>query len=106
MLLTVSSESQITVDMVDCMLAFFQEHDEQLFRIGKRQTEKDYVVDYFVSLKRKRLPGNWENFDPVVLPLVRKAFTNIVAKDIVSVQPMSLPTGYTFTIDYAYKRDA
>jgi hypothetical protein len=84
------------VDTVDCMMVFLQEYNEQLFRRDKRRTEPKYTVEYTVSLKQ-RLRTPWTT----VIPLVRKVYSNIVAKDIVSVQLMSMPTGLTFTIDYA-----
>ena len=38
----------------------------------------------------------------VALPLVRRVFSNIVAQELVSVQPMNLPSGLVFYLDYKY----
>ena len=38
----------------------------------------------------------------VALPLVRKVFSQIAAKDFVSVQPMNLPSGLVFYLDFKY----
>ena len=38
----------------------------------------------------------------VALPLVRRVFGEIVAKDLVSVQPMNLPAGLIFYLDFQY----
>ena len=38
----------------------------------------------------------------VALPLVRRVFGEIVAKDLVSVQPMNLPSGLIFYLDFQY----
>ena len=38
----------------------------------------------------------------VALPLVRKVFAQIAAKDFVSVQPMNLPSGLVFYLDFKY----
>ena len=43
--------------------------------------------------------GQWAG---VALPLVRKVFGQIAAKDFVSVQPMSLPSGLVFFLDFQY----
>ena len=46
--------------------------------------------------------GNDEEWSGVALPLVRRIFSNIVAQDLVSVQPMNLPSGLVFYLDYKY----
>jgi len=38
----------------------------------------------------------------VALPLVRKVFAQIAAQDFVSVQPMNLPSGLVFYLDFKY----
>jgi hypothetical protein len=46
--------------------------------------------------------GNAEQWAGVALPLVRKVFAQIAAKDFVSVQPMNLPSGLVFYLDFKY----
>ena len=46
--------------------------------------------------------GNSEAWVGVALPLVRRVFGEIVAKDLVSVQPMNLPAGLIFYLDFQY----
>jgi hypothetical protein len=46
--------------------------------------------------------GNSEAWAGVALPLVRRVFGEIVAKDLVSVQPMNLPSGLLFYLDFQY----
>jgi hypothetical protein len=43
--------------------------------------------------------GQWAG---VALPLVRKVFGQIAAKEFVSVQPMNLPSGLVFFLDFQY----
>lgn len=43
-----------------------------------------------------------EEWAGVALPLVRRIFSEIAAKDFVSVQPMSLPSGLVFFLDFKY----
>jgi len=43
-----------------------------------------------------------ENWAGIALPLVRKVFGTIVAKEFVSVQPMNLPSGLVFFLDFQY----
>ena len=46
--------------------------------------------------------GAGEQWAGVALPLVRKVFSQIVAQDFVSVQPMNLPSGLVFYLDFKY----
>jgi hypothetical protein len=46
--------------------------------------------------------GDVEGFAAVAFPLVRRVFGNLIANDIVSVQPMSLPSGLIFFMDFTY----
>jgi len=46
--------------------------------------------------------ANSEAWAGVALPLVRRVFGEIVAKDLVSVQPMNLPSGLIFYLDFQY----
>ena len=43
-----------------------------------------------------------EEWSGVALPLVRRVFGNIVAQELVSVQPMNLPSGLVFFLDFKY----
>jgi len=45
---------------------------------------------------------NSENWAGVALPLVRRVFGNIAAKEFISVQPMNLPSGLVFYLDFKY----
>jgi len=49
--------------------------------------------------------GQGEQWAGIALPLVRKVFGQVVAKDFVSVQPMSLPSGLVFFLDFQYGTD-
>jgi hypothetical protein len=46
--------------------------------------------------------GSQEEWSGVALPLVRRIFGEIAAKDFVSVQPMNLPSGLVFFLDFKY----
>jgi len=46
--------------------------------------------------------GQSENWAGIALPLVRKVFAQISAKEFVSVQPMSMPSGLVFFLDFQY----
>jgi hypothetical protein len=46
--------------------------------------------------------GSKEEWSGVALPLVRRIFGEIAAKDFVSVHPMNLPSGLVFFLDFKY----
>jgi len=49
--------------------------------------------------------ANSEQWAGVALPLVRRVFAEIAAKEFVSVQPMNLPSGLVFYLDFKYGTD-
>ena len=49
--------------------------------------------------------GELRGFQQIAFPIVRRVFGNLIANDIVSVQPMSLPSGLLFYLDYTYGTD-
>ena len=56
----------------------------------------------FTSQTGVNTGGQWAG---VALPLVRKVFGQIAAKEFVSVQPMNLPSGLVFFLDFQYGSD-
>jgi len=49
--------------------------------------------------------GQGSQWAGVALPLVRKVFGQIASKEFVSVQPMNLPSGLVFFLDFQYGQD-
>ena len=49
--------------------------------------------------------GDVEGFASVAFPIVRRVFGSLIANDLVSVQPMSLPSGLIFFLDFTYERN-
>ena len=49
--------------------------------------------------------SNNEQWSGVALPLVRRIFGELAAQDFVSVQPMNLPSGLIFYLDFRYGTD-
>ena len=46
--------------------------------------------------------GDIEGFAAVAFPIVRRVFAGLIANDLVSVQPMSLPSGLIFFLDFKF----
>lgn len=54
------------------------------------------------EISRTGTAANSEEWSGVALPLVRRIFSEIAAKDFVSVQAMNLPSGLVFYLDFKY----
>jgi len=48
--------------------------------------------------------GDVEGFAAVAFPIVRRVFGGLIANDLVSVQPMSLPSGLIFFLDFSHTK--
>jgi hypothetical protein len=46
--------------------------------------------------------GDIRGFTNIAFPIVRRVFGGLVANELVSIQPMSLPSGLLFYLDYQY----
>jgi hypothetical protein len=46
--------------------------------------------------------GQVQGFSNIAFPIVRRVFGGLVANELVSIQPMSLPSGLIFYLDYTY----
>ena len=49
--------------------------------------------------------AGYEQWTGVALPLIRRVYAEIAAKEFVSVQPMNLPSGLVFYLDFKYAND-
>ena len=49
--------------------------------------------------------GDVEGFAAVAFPIVRRVFGSLIANDLVSVQPMSLPSGLIFFLDFKFSSE-
>jgi hypothetical protein len=49
--------------------------------------------------------GDVEGFAAVAFPIVRRVFAGLIANDLVSVQPMSLPSGLIFFLDFTFSNE-
>ena len=49
--------------------------------------------------------GAIDGFSNIAFPIVRRVFGGLVANELVSIQPMSLPSGLLFYLDYSYGSD-
>ncbi len=53
-------------------------------------------------LKESSEVSDIKGFQNIAFPIVRRVFGGLIANELVSVQPMSLPSGLLFYLDYTY----
>lgn len=54
-------------------------------------------------LQESTMNSSVAGFSKIAFPLVRRVFANLIADKIVSIQPMSLPSGLLFYLDFKYE---
>ena len=84
--------------------------DAPQFRDGYRKAVTAKLLENTEkALKEERAQSNFltennqtagavDNYDPVLISLVRRAMPNLIAYDVAGVQPMSGPTGLIFAM--------
>jgi hypothetical protein len=80
-------------------------HDKNTMAMLLENQAKQLVTEANVTGGTNSMNGagyNAENWAGVALPLVRRVFAEIAAKEFVSVQPMNLPSGLVFYLDFKY----
>jgi hypothetical protein len=80
-------------------------NDKNTMAILLENQAKQLVTEANVTGGTNSMNGagyNAENWAGVALPLVRRVFGEIAAKEFVSVQPMNLPSGLVFYLDFKY----
>jgi hypothetical protein len=60
---------------------------------------KHFFISIWQKIFKKKKETPVTNFDNIALPIVRRVVAQTIALDLVSVQPLSLPTGLLFYLD-------
>ena len=68
------------------------------YTTGKNATDSAMIIDAMDLLYSNNIDG----FSNIAFPIVRRVFGGLIANDLVSIQPMSLPSGLLFYLDYSY----
>ena len=76
--------------------------DSEIERRGMAVLLENQAKQLVTEANSTGTDANAEEWAGVALPLVRRIFAEIAAKDFVSVQPMNLPSGLVFYLDFKY----
>lgn len=81
----------------------------QVLENTERSIHEEHTQSSYSSLNEtptNSTGGAVNNWDPILISLVRRAMPNLIAYDIAGVQPMSGPTGLIFAMKSKYKDNA
>lgn len=84
--------------------------DESKFPKIRSELERNNTIrvleNTVKALKEDNVAADMQNFDPVLINLVRRTAPSLVANDLVGVQPMTGPTGLVFAMRVHYEDGA
>lgn len=86
----------------ESVTAVLLENTEEAIRSGQSYGSMDQLLETTLTGPANQTSGNIQNYDPVLISLVRRAMPNLVAYDIAGVQPMTGPTGLIFAMRSKY----
>lgn len=84
------------------LLDGFEGKDETVHKTNMAIILENQARQLVTEATRTGTATNSEQWSGVALPLVRRVFGEIAAKEFVSIQPMNLPSGLVFYIDFKY----
>jgi len=93
------SAPEITDRYRKAVTARLLENQEVALREERAQMQGNFISE---AAAANKTGSGVDNFDPVLISLVRRAMPNLIAYDIAGVQPMSGPTGLIFAMKSRY----
>ena len=76
--------------------------DQQRYTLGVTAILMENEADYLRGLNEETRTVNVGSFTKYIFPVLRRVFPNLIANEIVSVQPLTAPVGAVFFLDYVY----
>jgi|FLOH01.1.fsa_nt_gi hypothetical protein len=75
-----------------------RESDSAMMRLMLENTEKEHQR----LINEGTLSGDVAQFTPILMPMVRRLYPNLIANELLGVQPMSMPTGFIYALTNQY----
>jgi hypothetical protein len=72
--------------------------DSAAMKLMLENTEKEHAR----LVSEGTLSGDVAQFTPILMPMVRRVYPNLIANEILGVQPMSMPTGFIYALTNSY----
>lgn len=77
-------------------------NDHERYVLGCTAILMENESQHLQSLSEETRTANVGSFTKFIFPVLRRVFPNLIANEIVSVQPMTAPVGAVFFLDYVY----
>lgn len=74
------------------------ESDKAAMNVMLANVEKEHLR----LINEGTLAGDVEQFTPILMPMVRRVYPNLIANELLGVQPMSMPTGFIYALTNQY----
>lgn len=75
--------------------------DTAAMKLMLENTEKEYAR----LITEGTLSGDVAQFTPILMPMVRRVYPNLIANEVLGVQPMAMPTGFIYALVNEYRGD-
>ena len=75
--------------------------DKAAMSLMLENTEKEYQR----LLSEGTLSGDVAQFTPILMPMVRRVYPQLIANELLGVQPMTMPTGFIYALTNGYIGD-
>jgi hypothetical protein len=102
---TIADESYVgalTHKWGDFLEGMPQRDKGEKYTLGVTAMLMENQAQYLKNLSEEMRSVNVGSFTKFIFPVLRRVFPNLIANEIVSVQPMTAPIGAVFFLDYIY----
>lgn len=72
--------------------------DSAAMKLMLENTEKEHAR----LVAEGTLSGDVAQFTPILMPMVRRVYPNLIANELLGVQPMAMPTGFIYALTNEY----
>jgi hypothetical protein len=72
--------------------------DSAAMKLMLENTEKEHTR----LVAEGTLSGDVAQFTPILMPMVRRVYPNLIANELLGVQPMAMPTGFIYALTNQY----
>jgi len=76
--------------------------DKERYSLGVTAILMENESQHLQAMSEETRTLNVGSFTKFIFPILRRVFPNLIANEIVSVQPMTAPVGAVFYLDYVY----
>lgn len=76
--------------------------EQQRYSLGVAALLMENEAQHLLNLNEDTRTTNVGSFTKFIFPILRRVFPNLIANEVVSVQPMTAPVGAVFYLDYVY----